>query len=83
MAADFTKMLRGRDEKANGRIRGFCLRVVLVVFVALLVAIGPLLWFSYVLGRVYLVVECFKNVANLPKAAFEVAPWSVYVPHIS
>lgn len=36
----------------------------------------------YVLARVYLVVECFINLAHLPESAYELPKWSQYVPHI-
>jgi len=36
----------------------------------------------YVCGRVYLVVECFINLAHLPESAYELPKWSQYVPHI-
>lgn len=52
------------------------------LFVPLLAA-APFLWLSYILGRVYLVVECFKNVGYLPKAVFEDVSWPAYLPHIS
>ncbi len=43
----------------------------------------PLLWFTYLFSRVYLVVECFKNIAHLPAGAYRVPQWSTYVPHIT
>lgn len=43
----------------------------------------PLLWFSYVLARVYLVVEAFRNLAYLPAGAFETPEWPNYFPHIT
>ncbi|KAL8976474.1 MAG: hypothetical protein Q9205_007522, partial [Flavoplaca limonia] len=43
----------------------------------------PLLWFSYVLARVYLVVEAFRNLAYLPAAVFETPEWPNYFPHIT
>lgn len=36
----------------------------------------------YVLARVYLVVECFINLAHLPESAYGLPKWSQYVPHI-
>lgn len=53
-----------------------------VVFL-LMFTVMPLLWLTYVFSRVYLVVECFKNVANLPMGAYKVPQWSSYVPHIT
>ncbi|RTE70303.1 hypothetical protein BHE90_015302 [Fusarium euwallaceae] len=37
----------------------------------------------YCLARVYLVVECFINLAHLPDSAYLLPKWSQYVPHIS
>jgi len=37
----------------------------------------------YVVARVYLVVECFLNLAHLPDAAYLLPQWSQYVPHIA
>lgn len=53
-----------------------------VVFL-LLFTLMPLLWLTYVLSRVYLVIECFKNVSHLPVGAYEVPQWAGYVPHIT
>lgn len=53
-----------------------------IVFL-LMFTVMPLLWLTYVFSRVYLVVECFKNVANLPVGAYQVPQWSSYVPHIT
>ena len=48
-----------------------------------IVVVSPLLWASYVLGRVYLVVECFVNLWHLPEGAFRGLEWPGYVPHIA
>lgn len=37
---------------------------------------------GYVLARVYLVVECFQQIASLPPTAYDVPQWSQYFPHI-
>ncbi|MCJ1382958.1 hypothetical protein MMC17_006071 [Xylographa soralifera] len=37
----------------------------------------------YLAGRVYLVVESFMSVMNLPEAIYELPVWSAYFPHIS
>lgn len=37
----------------------------------------------YTLARVYLVVECFINLAHLPDGAYQVPQWAQYVPHIA
>jgi hypothetical protein len=36
----------------------------------------------YVFARVYIVVECFLNVAHLPPSALRIPTWSQYIPHI-
>jgi len=36
----------------------------------------------YIVARVYLVVECFINLAHLPPSAYQLPQWSQYVPHI-
>lgn len=43
----------------------------------------PLLWFSYVLARVYLVVESLRTLAYLPPGAFQTPSWPAYFPHIT
>ena len=43
----------------------------------------PLLWFSYLLARAYLVVAAFRNLAFLPAGAFETPDWPTYFPHIT
>ncbi len=53
-----------------------------IVFL-LMFTVMPLLWLTYVFSRLYLVVECFKNVAHLPMGAYKVPMWSSYVPHIT
>jgi hypothetical protein len=35
----------------------------------------------YVAARLYLVVECFINLAHLPDEVFKQPEWSVYIPH--
>ena len=51
----------------------FCLSCVLGLF------LGPV----YVVARVYLVVECFINLAYLHDSVYEMPSWSQYFPHIS
>lgn len=41
-----------------------------------------LLIILYAVARVYLVVECFINLAHLPPSAYQLPQWSQYVPHI-
>ncbi|RSL41831.1 hypothetical protein CEP54_015696 [Fusarium duplospermum] len=52
------------------------LRVLYDVFIAGFILL-------YCLARVYLVVECFINLAHLPDSAYVLPKWSQYVPHIS
>lgn len=80
---DLMKLLLGQDvDRKEGSFVLWARVAAVVVFIPVFAA-APFLWFSYVLGRVYLVVECFKNVAHLPDAVFESVSWSVYVPHIN
>jgi len=37
----------------------------------------------YVFSRVYLIVECFINIAHLPESVFRTPDWSQYFPHIN
>lgn len=55
---------------------------LLVVFLLSSAVIAPL-WLSYVLARVYLVVESFKNLAHLPPDAFQTPTWPAYFPHVT
>lgn len=43
----------------------------------------PLLWFSYVAARVFLVVESLKGLSYLPSGAFDTPAWPAYFPHIT
>ena len=80
---DLTTMFRGHNvERVDGRAE-YWARVTAVLFSLPFFAVSPLLWFTYVLGRVYLVVECFRNVAHLPEGVFQKVSWSGYVPHIT
>jgi hypothetical protein len=44
---------------------------------------GLFLGLVYVVARVYLVVECFINLAYLRDSVYEMPSWSQYFPHIS
>ena len=56
----------------------------LLLFMTILIGIlSPLFWLCYVFGRVFLVVECFLNLAHLPSEAFKTVNWPGYVPHIA
>lgn len=81
--AELMQLVQGRK---GGRGEGGVLywgRMGAVVVCAPVLFAGPVLCLSYVVGRVYLVVECFKNVAHLPKAVFQDVSWPAYLPHIS
>ena len=45
------------------------------------VVLACILWYAFC--RVFLVVECFINVAHLSEGALRVPVWSTYVPHLS
>lgn len=81
--SDLMKLIQGRMVEHKGGSIVFWARIASVVLFVPVFAAGPFLWFSYVLGRVYLVVECFKNVAHLPEAVFEDVSWPAYLPHIN
>ena len=79
---DLMKMAQGRETDRVDGSGTFWFRAVSVALILPLFAIAPLLWFLYVLGRVYLVVECFKNIVYLPPGVFDNVSWSAYLPHI-
>lgn len=80
---ELTKKTQGEVVQLNGGLALFWFRRATMVILMPVLAVGPFLWISYVLGRVYLVVECFKNVAHLPEAVFEDVSWPAYLPHIN
>jgi hypothetical protein len=47
----------------------------------LLLILGALACMVYVAARVFLLVECFINLAHLPPAVYLEAEWSQYLPH--
>jgi hypothetical protein len=50
-----------------------------------LVVVGGLasiLALVYLAARVYLLVECFINIAQLPPEVYQVPQWSQYIPHL-
>ena len=57
--------------------------ILAALFLVSMCTLVPLLWFTYIFSRVYLVVECFKNLAHLPAGAYQLPQWSSYVPHIT
>ncbi|KAL9627315.1 MAG: hypothetical protein Q9164_007640, partial [Protoblastenia rupestris] len=64
------------------KVSGLWAKTALAVLLVPLLAISPFLWFLYVLSRWYLLVECFRNVAYLPKGVYEGVDWPDYIPHI-
>jgi hypothetical protein len=48
------------------------------LFSILLLAFGGV----YMLARLYLLVECFKNLNHLPPSAYNLPRWTQYFPHI-
>ena len=80
---DLTSMIRHRKVELTERWVKYWARVAAIILFFPFFCISPFLWFAYVLGRVYLVVECFKNITHLPEEAFQDASWSAYFPHIN
>lgn len=81
--SDLVKLIRGKYvQRVNGSAL-FWVRIIAVTIVIPIIAAAPILWISYVLGRVYLVVECFKNVVDLPEGVYKNVAWSAYLPHIN
>ena len=70
-------------QRKEGRIKVWIEIALAGVVFLLMSTVMPLLWLTYVFSRVYLVVECFKNVAHLPAGAFQMPQWSSYIPHIT
>ena len=83
ISSNLVAQLRGRPDHDHVRGVKLSLHVLLTAIVAPIVPLSPLCWFLYVLGRVYLVVECFKGVGHLPPGAFVNVNWTSYFPHIS
>jgi hypothetical protein len=59
----------------------FCLYVVAVVAGAVVIALIPVYCLAYVAARVYLIVECFINLAHLPPGVYKEPQWSQFVPY--
>jgi hypothetical protein len=53
-----------------------------MIFGSVIVVIITLLALVYAAARMYLVVECFINIAHLPEAVFKEPNWSQYIPHV-
>lgn len=58
-------------------IGAFFLVTAVLGFGLLLPAYGM----AYIGGRVYLMVECFMNLAHLPSEVYKEPEWSQYIPH--
>ncbi|KAE8132567.1 hypothetical protein BDV38DRAFT_287603 [Aspergillus pseudotamarii] len=43
----------------------------------------PMFFTLYIFSRLFLVVECFVNLAFLPREVYETLQWAEYIPHIS
>ncbi len=56
---------------------------LLVIILCMWWSLFPALWFSYVLSRMYLVVESFRSLAYLPPGVFQTPTWPAYLPHLS
>ena len=78
-----TRLFQGRRKDPNTRNGITWLDPLVICIIIFFMTVGPLLWFSYVLGRVFLLVECFKNVAYLPEGAFQDVSWPGYLPHVN
>jgi hypothetical protein len=49
--------------------------------VAIYSIVGPLA-LVYLAARVFLVVECFINISQLPPEVYQIPQWSQYIPHL-
>ncbi|KAH6619005.1 hypothetical protein C7974DRAFT_342103 [Boeremia exigua] len=49
--------------------------------IAIFVLLG-VLGLTYLAARVYLLVECFINISQLPPEVYQVPQWSQYIPHL-
>jgi hypothetical protein len=52
-----------------------------VMSFCVLAGISAIFALAYAAARIYLVVECFINIAHLPEAVFQEPNWSQYIPH--
>ena len=69
------------EESWIGRIVGAGIGLLVYVVLAMPTV---LCWAClYVLGRVFLVVECFLELFHLPNSVFSSPYWSQYIPHLS
>ncbi len=83
-SATFNAVLNGVEyNRGVGFVRVWGEMGLAAVTLLLVFTLGPVLWFLYIGSRVYLVVECFKNVSHLPRGAFQDVSWAPYIPHIS
>ncbi|KAL9102697.1 MAG: hypothetical protein Q9163_002188 [Psora crenata] len=93
-ALEVVRIVRGRKEKEkekeqqrypHGRkkVEALWAKTALALILLPVLAASPLLWFLYVFGRWFLVVECFRNVGNLPKGVYKGVGWPGYLPHIA
>jgi hypothetical protein len=54
---------------------------IMMVFCGM-AGISAIFALAYAAARIYLVVECFINIAHLPEAVFQEPNWSQYIPHV-
>ena len=57
--------------------------MVLFLWVGVILMLIFTVFLAYVLARVYLVVECFINLSELPAGVYDLPNWSAYFPHIA
>ncbi|MCJ1455918.1 hypothetical protein MMC28_006275 [Mycoblastus sanguinarius] len=77
---------RNIEDEGEGKVTDRAAQWAKTVFVGFLIPLlflGPFFWLLYVTARVFLVVECFKNVAYLPEGVFEDVGWPGYLPHVT
>ncbi|ORY16123.1 hypothetical protein BCR34DRAFT_476852 [Clohesyomyces aquaticus] len=82
IAAKMELEVTWRDESKRRRIKDVLSRFVAFLYLLYRLA-GFLLCALYFFGRIYLFVECFVAIPNLPDSVYEVPAWSRYFPHIS
>ena len=66
---------------SHARSRAFSKEVMMFLVEALPYILGVLYILCYMAARVYLIVECFVNLAKLPPEVYTRPVWSQYIPH--
>ena len=72
----------GEKEGAKGVILGR-MKIMLLIMMAPVLLMSPLIMAMHVFGRVFLVIECFKSIHQLPVGVYTDVNWPAYVPHIA